>query len=257
MPPRFMHGRTKQAMPTSLDQTMLITHQQRAAPQQLPSVTPQPPQWVPPGSGDVGAPQISPIGMPYTAATADHSGWSPGDNNFDGLIFRDRHPVFQHGTELAGRISSRPDPPMDGPARADMRLINRTWNWQVGTGAAYTDDLTRPYTWLGTQDGTWSAINGGQPGFFRWGPGGPPSTMDAPGPGRVDSGPAHGLHTMYPADRMQTLQRFQVTAQTRPARVDRLSNSRIAGQNYSQTTLHQGAAPGSAPPGARFRGGPR
>lgn len=250
MPPRMTGGRTKQAMPASFDTSYTVTHQQRASAQTLPSTQVQPPQSQPPNSGDVGAPKLSPIAQPYTSPLTDHMGWSPGDNNFDGLIFRDRHPMFSHGTELAGRISSRPDPPMDGPLRPDMRMINRTWNWQVGTGQHYTDDLSRPYTWLGQQDGTWSTINGGQPGFFRWGPGGQPSTQEASGPGRVDSGPAHGLHTMYPADRMQTLNRYQAIPVTRPARVDRLSNSRIAGQNYSERTTHQGAAPG-----ASFRGG--
>lgn len=251
MPPRMSGGRTKTGFVSSVDSTHMINHQDRAAPQTLPSITPQPSQNTPPQAGDANAPKISPIGAPYTSEMTDHTGWSPGDNANDGLIMRDRHPMFSHGTEIAGRISSRPDPPMDGPARPDMRLINRTWNWQVGTGAAYADDLTRPYTHLGQNDGTWTAISGGQPGFYRNGPGGVPSTQDAPGPGRVFSGPAHGLHTMYPADRMQTLQRFQAQPSMRAARVDRLSNSRIAGQTYSERTLHQGESPQRA----SFRGG--
>jgi hypothetical protein len=251
MPPRQLHGRQKTSITTSVDSSMQINHAYRASPQTLPSVQRQPPSWQPPGSGDIGAPQVSPIGAPYTSEMTDHTGWSPGDNSNDGLIFRDRHPMFSHGTEIAGRISSRPDPPMDGPARPDMRLINRTVNWQVGTGQAYADDLSRAYTGLGQNDGSWSAINGGQPGFYRNGPGGVPSTQEAPGPGRVFSGPAHGLHTMYPADRMQTLARFQAQPSMRAARVDRLSNSRIAGQTYSERTLHQGETRG----GASFRGG--
>lgn len=248
MPPSFHHGRVKSQITSSVDSTMQVTHRQAAAAQTLPSVTRQPPASLPPNVGDPGAPQISPVGAPYTSWRTDHTGWSEGDNANDGLIFRDRHPLFKQGTEVAGRISSMPDPPSDGPARPSMVMVNRTWNWQVGMGASYADDLTRPFTWIGQQDGTYSAINGGQPGFFRWGPGGQPSTADAPGPGRVFAGPAHGLHTMYPPDQQQTLGRYGATPQTRPARVDRLSDSRIAGQNYSERTLHQGQ-------GASFRGG--
>jgi hypothetical protein len=70
-----------------------------------------------------------------------------------------------------------------------------------------------------------------------------PSTADAPGPGRVPTGPAHGLHTLYPPDGQQTLARFRQVPAMVPARVDRLSNSRIAGQTYSERTLHQGERP--------------
>lgn len=163
-----------------------------------------------------------------------------GGNAFDELIYRVRHPFWQRGTERAGRISSMPDPPSDGPIRAALRLINVTWNWQVGTGSAYLDDLTRPYTGLGEQGSGWTTIYGGAPGFYREGPGGPPVGDPEAGPGRVWAGPPHGLHTVYPPDGAQTQAKAMARPQMVAPRVDRLSNSRIAGQNYSQWTQHQG-----------------
>jgi hypothetical protein len=178
--------------------------------------------------------------QPYQAPNQSPQ-WRGGDNTNDGLIFRDRGPQMSRGTEYAGRISSNPDPPMDGPIRPSMRLVNRTWNWQVGTGSAYADDLTRPYTWVGEQGAGWTTIYGGTPGFYRRGPGGAPVGDPTQGPGRVWGGPPHGYHTMYPPAGQQTQATFRARPQMVPARVDRLSNSRIAGQSYSQTTIHQGA----------------
>lgn len=197
--------------------------------QTLPSVAPKP-RFRPP---KITQPR------PYQAPNQSPQ-WREGDNTNDRLIFRDRHPWFNTGTELAGRLSSMPDPPLSGPARPSLRAINRTWNWQVGTGSAYTDDLTRPYTGVGEQGSGWSPIYGGTPGFYRNGPGGTPVGDPSQGPGRVWAGPPHGLHTQYPPDRVQTQAGYRARPQMQPARVDRLSNSRIAGQNYSQWTQHQG-----------------
>jgi hypothetical protein len=186
-------------------------------------------------------PQVAPVPRPYTAPGMSGAGtWRGGDNTNDALIFRDRAPHLTMGYEIAGRISSQPDPPSDGPVRPSVRLVNRTWNWQVGTGQAYTDDLSRPYTHLGEQGSGWTTIYGGAPGFYRMGPGGQPVGDPNAGPGRVWAGPAHGLHTMYPPDRAQTLTNYRARPQMVAPRVDRLSNSRIAGQNYSQWTRHQG-----------------
>lgn len=247
MPPRNMAGRAKDtfsngSLDASAAQGLKI---QAPAAQTLPSLGPRTPNWLPPQAGTetLGGPEISPPGIPYTDIQETRQWWA-GDNAHDGLIFRDRHPFASRGTELGGRISCQPDPPRDGPIRPSTRLVNRTWNWQVGTGQAYADDLSRPYTWLGEQDGQgWTRVYGGQPGFHRWGPGGMPSIAEAYGPGRVPTGPAHGLHTLYPPDQQQTEARYLATAQQRPARVDRLSNSRIAGQSYSERTLHQGERP--------------
>jgi hypothetical protein len=176
---------------------------------------------------------------PYQAPNQSPQ-WREGDNTNDGLIHRSRFPFFQKGTELAGRHSSMPDPPTDGPIRPSLRLVNMTWNWQAGTGSAYTDDLSRPYTWIGEQGSGWTTVYGGTPGFYRMGPGGVPVGDPTQGPARVWGGPPHGLHTEYPPDRAQTQARYRRTPQMVPARIDRLSNSRIAGQNYSQWTQHQG-----------------
>lgn len=198
--------------------------------QTLPSVAPQP-RFRPP--------EVSPVPRPYQAPNQSPQ-WREGDNTNDALIFRDRAPWFNRGTEYAGRISSNPDPPMDGPIRPSLRLVNRTWNWQVGTGSAYADDLQRPYTGLGEQGSGWTTVYGGAPGFYRLGPGGVPVGDPGQGPGRVWAGPPHGLHTEYPPAGQQTQAGYRARPQMVPARVDRLSNSRIAGQTYSQWTRHQG-----------------
>ncbi len=203
--------------------------------QTLPSVAP-PPRFRPPG--------ISPVPRPYTAPGMSGAGpWRGGDGANDRLIFRDRHPFMQRGEARTGTTwePGASNVLNAGPVRPDLSVINRTWNWQAGTGSAYTDDLSRPYTWVGEQGSGWSTINGGTPGFYRMGPGGTPAGAEPDqGNGRVWGGPPHGLHTMLPPDRQQTLSRFRATQQMTPARVDRLSNSRIAGQTYSQWTRHQG-----------------
>lgn len=198
--------------------------------QTLPSVAPQP-RFAPP-----------PITQPRPGDGPNQSPTWRGGNAFDQLITRDREVQFSRGTEVAGRISSQIDPPMSGPIRPDLRAINRTVNWQVGTGAAYADDLSRDYTWLGEQGSGWTTVYGGAPGFYRQGPGGIPVGDPSQGPARVWGGVPHGYHTFYPPENAQTQSRQRATPQMRPARVDRLSNSRIAGQNYSQWTKHQGAS---------------
>lgn len=177
---------------------------------------------------------------PYQAPNQSPQ-WRGGDNTNDTLIYRDRQVQLARGTEYAGRTSSMPDPPSDGPIRPSQRAVNRTWNYQVGTGAAYADDLSRPYTWVGEQGAGWTTIYGGTPGFYRKGPGGQPVGDPAQGPGRVWGGPPHGLHTITPPPGAQTQATYRARPQMVPARVDRLSNSRIGGQSYSQWTLHQGA----------------
>lgn len=186
-------------------------------------------------------PPVSPVPAPFTAPGMSGAGpWRGGDGANDALIFRDRHVFFQRGTELAGRISSMPDPPSDGPVRPDLRAQNVTVNYQMGTGAAYADDLSRPYTPVGEKGTPWVTVYGGAPGFYRNGPGGAPVGDPSIGPARVTSGPPHGYHTYFPPDRAQTQATQRARPQMRGARVDRLSNSRIAGQNYSQWTRHQG-----------------
>lgn len=202
--------------------------------QTLPSTAPKP-RFRPP--------QVSPVPQPHTQPGQSGAGpWRGGDGANDRLIHRDRHGYFQQGSAHSGTTwePGAQNVLNAGPVRPDFRAINRTWNWQAGTGSAYTDDLTRPYTWLGEQGAGWTTINGGAPGFYRNGPGGNPVGDPNEGPGRVWGGPPHGLHTQYPPDGQQTLKTYTARPQMRGARVDRLSNSRIAGQNYSQWTRHQG-----------------
>lgn len=201
-------------------------------PQTSPSVAPAP-RFRPP--------KVSPVPAPRTAPGQSGAGpWRGGDNTNDRLIYRDRHPWLNSGHELAGRVSSMPDPPMSGPIRPSLRVVNRTWNWQIGTGSAYQDDLSRQYTWVGEQGSGWTTVYGGAPGFYRMGPGGMPVGDPNAGRGRVWGGPPHGLHTEYPPDRQQTQGVQTSRPQMVAPRVDRLSNSRIAGQNYSQWTRRQG-----------------
>jgi hypothetical protein len=191
-------------------------------------------------AGDEAAPKQGNPFTPYSGPEQTHRWWSAEDAN-DQLIHRDRHGYMQTGTERSGRISCMVDPLQSGPPRPDFRAVNITVNYEAGEGAAYADDLSRPYTWLGPQESGWSDINGGSVGFYRNGPGGPPSNPPVDGPQRVWAGPPHGYHTYYPPDGQQTLAVRMSRAQMVPTRVDRLSNSRVGGQSYSQTTQQQGA----------------
>ena len=189
--------------------------------------------------GDENAPRQGNPFSPYSGPEQTHKWWSAEDAN-DQLIHRDRHGYMQTGTERSGRISCMVDPLQSGPPRPDFRAVNITVNYEAGEGSRNADDLTRPYTWLGPQESGWSDIYGGSVGFYRNGPGGPPSDPPVDGPQRVWAGPPHGYHTYYPPDGQQTLAVRMNRAQMVPGRVDRLSNSRAAGQNYSQTTRQQG-----------------
>src|SRR5208282_266702 len=189
--------------------------------------------------GDFASPMEGNPFAPYSGPEQTHRWWS-ANNNQDQLIKRARHGYMQTGTERAGRISSQVDPLASGPPRPDFRAVNITVNHQVGDGLAYADDRSRPYTWLGPQESGWSDIYGGTVGFYRNGPGGAPSAPPVDGPQRVWAGPPHGYHTYYPPDGQQTLAVRMNRAQMVGTRVDRLSNSRVAGQNYSQTTRTQG-----------------
>lgn len=189
------------------------------------------------------APEVSPVPQPRTNPGQSGLGpWRGGDGAQDDLIHRDRHGYFQEGSAVSGTTwnPGSSNTLNSGPVRPTFRLQNVTWNWMAGTGSAYTDDRSRPYTGVGEQGSGWTTINGGAPGFYRQGPGGTPVGDPNQGPGRVWAGPPHGLHTEYPPDRAQNQAVSQARPQMRGGRVDRLSNSRIAGQTYSQWTQHQG-----------------
>lgn len=179
----------------------------------------------------------------------------------DALAASDRHAFFKTGTEKTGRKSGQTDPPMDGPARPSLAIVNRTINFQQGSDAtAAQDDQTRNYSrnslgmYVGEQGSGWSPVYGGVPGLYQpYGSyagitSGTVQGIQSPvaqgsvgdGPRRVFSGPPHGLHTQTLPDYTQTLGRYVSTAQMRPPRIDRPSNSPIAGQSYSQLVIPQG-----------------
>jgi hypothetical protein len=197
-------------------------------------------------------------------------GNAPVGYSNDKLISYDRHGMFKVGYENSGRNSGETDPPMDGPARPSLWLVQRTINYQQGTDkTAATDDLSREYTrnaegmYVGTQGDGWSRVYGGTPGLYQeYGsyqgiapntPGYNPVTgqtqgIVAPvaqgqagdGPQTVWAGPPHGLHTPSLPDYAQTLGRYMAIPQMARPRIDRPSNSPIAGQSYSQTVQPQG-----------------
>ena len=168
------------------------------------------------------------------------------------------------------------DPPLDGPARPALAIVQRTINYQQGTDmTANADDLTRAYSrntegmYVGTQGQGWSPVYGGTPGLYQeYGsyagiapntPGYSPVTgqtqgivapvaQGAPGdaPQTVWSGPPHGLHSPTLPAYQQTLGRYMAIPQMHAPRIDRPSNSPIAGQSYSQTIQPQGQTGTSA-----------
>jgi hypothetical protein len=192
------------------------------------------------------------------------SSWRGGQNFAnDKLMTMDRHVFLARGNELSGRRSGNTDPPLDGPARPSLRTVNRVINYQMGTDTTRNqDDLTRPYArtpdgryFMGTQGDSWSPVYGGTPGLFQpygtyAGIGNVPIQgiqshveQGAPGDGPQSfrPGPPHGLHSPTLPPYMQTIGYYFASPQMRLPRIDRPSNSTIAGQSYSQTVQSQGA----------------
>lgn len=225
------------------------------------------------GGADPSRPKISPVpvflpgsdpaGM--DAGTTNNPGpWRGGIQGFnDQRQVRDRHAYYDPGSQRTGIAPSVPgNPPNNhtaGPARPDLRAVNISVNPQAGSDASRNqDDLSRPFTWLGQQDGTTAPVYGGLPGM--WVPygtrGGIPYPIQAPvpegspgdGPAMVWSGPPHGLHSdTIPAGK-QIIQRYASTPQMRPVRLDRPDNTTAAGQSYSQTVPMQGQHAAGAVP---------
>lgn len=106
----------------------------------------------------------------------------------------------------------------------------------------------------GEQGTGWSPIYGGVPGLYQpYGSyagvsAGPVQGIQSPvaqgavgdGTRRVWSGPPHGLHSPTLPAYSQTIGRYTDIPQMHAPRVDRPSNSPIAGQTYSQTVQMQG-----------------
>lgn len=226
-------------------------------------------------------------------------GSSPVGYSNDKLIAYDRHGMMKVGYENSGRDSGNTDPPMDGPARPSLWLVQRTINYQQGTDNTLTqDDLSRDYSrttteptadnpgWMhnpgrfrqyqgregtqyaGEQGVGWSPIYGGVPGLYQpYGSyagitNGPvqgiqspvPEGMAGDGPRKVWSGPPHGLHSPTLPTYNQTLGRYLSVPQQALPRIDRPSNSPIAGQSFSQTVQPQGQT-GTAAQGVGINSG--
>lgn len=211
------------------------------------------------------APAIQPHPRVDVNGAEQENCWRYGITGFnDRLQVRDRHVYWDRGRQrFAGpgpETGGSRNPHLDGPARADLRSVNISVNPQIGSDATRSqDDLSRPYTWLGQQDGTRVPVYGGVPGLYiPYGSrGGVPYPVADPTGGQggnvmIFSGPPHGLHSDTIVAGKQIADRYKAVPQMRPARIDRPDNSRIAGQSFSQTVQPQ-AMTGQAPVAAAGR----
>jgi hypothetical protein len=165
------------------------------------------PPW---GSGEAGAyPQsvggpnqgnkVNVVSIPGAAGLINgwRGGASPGTPN-DKLMAMDRHAILKVGYENSGRSSGETDPPMDGPPRPSLWMVQRTINWQEGNPLATQDQYpgeNRPYSkaaslppgtaqpggswtrryrmfetgpqFIGEQGTPWSPVYGGVPGLWQ------------------------------------------------------------------------------------------
>jgi hypothetical protein len=182
----------------------------------------------------------------------------------DKLTVKDRHAYWDTGHQRTGltfnAASANPNTynnPAGVPPTAELRTVNRTVSYQMGSDATRNqDDLSRPYTWVGEQGSGWSSVWGGVPGLYTpYGSrGGVPYPVVDPTDGQggsedVWAGPPHGLHSLTYPDYGDTLNRYQATQQMVPGRLDRPANSPQAGQSYSQTVQAQGSTRPPAGPG--------
>jgi hypothetical protein len=222
-----------------------------------------------PYGGDTGPSTIPQFGIyrplnPEQESAVGRPGRPVGGAN-DKLTVLDRHGMFKVGYENSGRSSGNTDPPMDGPPRPSLWLVQRSLSYQQGTDTTgATDDLTRDYTrnaegmYVGSQGDGWSRVYGGVPGLYQeygsyqgMSPNSPgvsagihsptPEGQPGDGPHDVWAGPPHGLHSPTLPTYSQTLGRYMDTVQMARPRVDRPSNSPIAGQSFSQTVQSQGS----------------
>lgn len=239
------------------------------------------------GSGNAGNPDVTYVGgmsqfggparvLQQGQETAVRApGNAPVGYSNDKLTTLDRHGMMKVGYENSGRDSGQTDPPMDGPARPSLWLVNRSLSYQQGTDTtAATDDLSRDYTrnaegmYVGEQGTGWAPVYGGVPGLYQdYGsyagvsPSTPPVGDDTSqgihspyaqgqagdGAHSVWSGPPHGLHSPTLPTYIQTIGRYMDIPQMARPRIDRPSQSPIAGQSYSQTVQSQGQTGQGAP----------
>lgn len=198
--------------------------------------------------------------------------WIGGANfALDGTIARDRHVMIRNMEPRTGVQQSLPGNPPNpdskdqGEPRPVDAFLNRSINPQQGSdNNANQDDKTRGYStvnggkqFIGEQGSGWSSVYGGVPGMYQpygsysgytancYGQGNQiqsPVTQGAQGDGprKVWSGPPHGLHSQTQPDYATTIGRYDAIPQMYAPRVDRPANSKIAGQDYSQTVQPQG-----------------
>lgn len=216
--------------------------------------------------GDPPQDHVNVVGVMQTPNNGWRGGLSPSTPN-DRLLTSDRHIMHKVGDPRTLETSTRgnppnPDDPMQGPIQPVFATINRSLNFQQGSdNTANEDDMSRPYSrtpdgklFIGEQGSGWGPVYGGVPGLYQ--PYGSYSGYTArdvkgiqspiaqgepgDGPHKVFPGPPHGLHSVTSPDYSNTLGRYQSIPQMHSVRVDRPDNSKIAGQDYSQTVMPQG-----------------
>lgn len=210
------------------------------------------------------APPKLPQGPPFQQPGHNESNIIQQSSGNNRLTTSDRHAYYDTGYERGGgRKSGQADPlgPGQAPVRPILRLINRTINYQAGSPGRNLDNKDRGYSTVnggtqfqGTQDGNSSSVYGGTPGLYQpYGSyagftTGPIKGIQSPvelgaandGPQRVYGGPPHGLHTATFPDASQSLGRYMAVPQMSHPTGSKPSNSRIAGQSYSQTVAPLG-----------------
>jgi len=182
-----------------------------------------------------------------------------------------------------------PDDPQFGAIPPVFATVNRTLNFQQGSDNNANQDAQRNYSLVPSQDqgsgrfnpgfprqtgpqfageqgSGWSPVYGGVPGLYQ--PYGSYAGVTArdtkgiqspveqgtqgDGPHKVFAGPPHGLHSVTTPDYSPTIGRYMAIPQMHAVRVDRPDNSKIAGQDYSQTVQPQGQVGTVAAANTRF-----
>ena len=186
------------------------------------------------------------------------------------LQVRERHPYLDMGTSRKNADPSNagiPNPLHSGPARPTLAVQTRNETWQVGTDQTGAEDNSTAFPTveispgvladgrtrtgarlraLGTLGDTYAIKVGGTPGLYRpYGARGfvvgPPDGADLDGPQRAPLGPPRGRHSPTIPDHMLARIKYHSGApQQRGVRQNRPSNSRIAGQAWSQLVARQG-----------------
>lgn len=186
------------------------------------------------------------------------------------LQVRERHPYLDLGTSRKNdqpSNSGTPNPLASGPPRPTLAVQTRNETWQVGTVHTNHEDNTTAFPVveispgvladgrtrtgarsraLGTLGDPWGTKLGGTPALYRpYGARGvvvgPPEGDTLDGPQRLKLGPPRGRHSPTIPDHMLARIKYHSgNPQQRGVRQNRPSNSRIAGQAWSQLVVRQG-----------------